>query len=292
MKAISWNIDGLKSALENKSTRGKLSYSLLKKIAEMDVDLIAIQETKLTEIEHKSPIDLFNPQKIDEFILDPMTVKALNSIFPGYHIYYSVSKVKKGYAGTMILSKNKGNQLFPDLNEYGEFLENTDTEGRITVVEYDKYYFVSVYTPNSSKDLVRLPARLQWDKAFKKYMQELEKNKPVIMCGDFNVAHTELELKNPKGNSGKSGFTDEERNNFTELLSVGFFDSLKEIYKNTEGMYTWWTQLSPTAKQNNSGWRIDYFLISNQLKSNLVKAQIIDSGERKDHTPILIEMNI
>lgn len=264
MNIISWNIDGLNAALTGTSERAKLSRATLEKIAHMNPEIIAIQETKLSELTSKHK-------------------KVLDEIFPNYKYDHAVSEGKKGYAGTMILYK-KGIIHKPHL------LKEEVNEGRVITLETDDFYLVNVYTPNSSKDLIRLDYRMRWDDDFRNYLTQLKEDKPVIACGDFNVAHTPLDLKNPKGNAGKSGYTDEERAKFTELLNVGFVDAHRYIHGDIPHVYTWWTQLSKTAKRNNSGWRIDYFLVDEVLKDDIVSIDVIDTGERKDHAPVSIKL--
>lgn len=295
MKIISWNIDGLNSALENKSERGKQSYNLLTKFAEEGYDIICLQETKLSSRVNYEDLNLLekaNPY-VDQYLpLDSKHTNKLHELFPDYHIYYSVSKKRKGYSGTMVLSKVEGSPSTPNLAKYDDRLMTGSLEGRITTVEFDDFYLVNVYTPNSGGGNIRLPFRQVWDAAFTEYLADLKARKATIVCGDMNVAHTEIDLKNPKKNVTKSGFTPEERAGFQNILDSGFIDTLRLIHGDTPGMYTWFTQLSKTAKLNNSGWRLDYFLIDSNNKHMVVDSAIYDSGERKDHSPIILEIEV
>lgn len=272
MLFLSWNIDGLNAALENKSSRGMLSYDILSKLNSMQPEAICLQETKLST-------------------LSPKNEKALMSLFPGYKIAHNVSTARKGYAGTMTLYKGDASVL-PVENDF-DVDGSIDNEGRLTVLEYESHYLVNVYTVNAGgKELKTLDKRLKWDEYFRNRIESLMEDKPVILCGDFNVAHEDIDLKNPKGNKGKAGFTDEERESFTKLLGLGLTDTLRDKLGDEAGHYTWFTQLSPTAKANNSGWRIDYFIVSNDIKDNIVDSYTIDSGERKDHSPIALSIDL
>lgn len=298
MKYVSWNIDGLNSALENKSERGKMSYSVIQSILDDSPDIIAIQEIKLSSTVNYD--ELNEQQKQTEYISKyfPLSKKhqtMIKDLFPDYKYAYNVSTAKKGYAGTLTLYKGDAKLTTPiigsELGEQSELLSIVNREGRITTLEFDEYYFVNVYTPNSGKN--RFHIRHLWDSAFKTYIKELENKKPVVICGDFNVAHQEIDLKNPKNNHDRAGFTDNERNDFTSLLNeANLVDTFREINGPIPSVYSWWTQLSKTAKANNSGWRIDYFLISERIKNKITSSTMIDSGERKDHTPIYLELNI
>lgn len=285
MKFISWNIDGINAALENKSNRGKLSYGVLEDIANLDPDAICIQETKLSKLTEQH-------------------LKVLASLYPGYTIKHNMSGERKGYAGTLTLFKDQrleNNDLPSSATEVilpsGKELINTNeldkrlNEGRITALEFDDFYLVNVYTINSGgSELLSLEERILWDEYFKALLIKLNEDKVVIACGDFNVAHRPIDLKNPSANSLRAGYTVEERNGFTSLLNSGFVDTFRQKNGDIKGAYSWFTQLSKTAKANNSGWRIDYFIVSESIKDNIVKAEILDSGERKDHSPILLEI--
>ncbi len=274
-KFISWNIDSLNAALTSSSARAVLSQDVLKKLSASDADLIAIQETKL-------PADGPSAKHLE----------LLESYFPSYKIEWtsSVPPAKKGYAGTMILYKDK---LTAQRKEARLGAPDTmDDEGRLLTLEFDNFYFVNVYTPNSGDGLKRLTQRQQWDSLYADYLSDLDKKKPVIACGDFNVAHKEIDLANPNSNHFSAGFTDEEREGFTKLLSRGFSDTFRLVNGDVEKVYSWWGQRIKTSKINNSGWRIDYFLVSDRIKEQVKKSEMIDSGPRQDHTPILLEIDI
>ena len=269
MKFVSWNIDGLNAALTSDSNRATMSRQTLYEISKGRPDILALQETKLSKLTDKHK-------------------KVIFEMFPGYSFVHTMSKERKGYAGVMILYKdNSAIASAPHILE----VFDEDDEGRIATLEFEDFFLSTVYTPNSGRGLTRLPHRELWDEEYSYYIQELQKTKPVILCGDFNVANEEIDLKNPKGKSANPGFTDSERESFKSLLSEGFIDTLRHIHGAKEGMFTWWTQLSKTAKTNNSGWRLDYFLISDELKDDLVDAGIMDTGQRADHAPVYIEMS-
>ncbi|SEF98429.1 exodeoxyribonuclease III [Lachnospira multipara] len=271
MKFISWNIDSLNAALTSDSNRALLTREVLKTIANEDADLIAIQETKL-------PSTGMNAKQ----------ETALKSFFPDYNYEYvsSCPPARKGYAGTMVLYKKDitPKVTFPKIGAP----DTMDDEGRMITLELEDYFFNLVYTPNAGDGLKRLALRQEWDKCYANYLAELDKTKPVIACGDYNVAHEEIDLANPASNHMSAGFTDEEREGFTNLLAKGFTDSFRYTHPDKKGCYSWWSQRIKTSKINNSGWRIDYFLISDRLKENLVSSEMIDSGERQDHAPICL----
>ena len=271
MKFISWNIDSLNAALTSNSNRALLTREVLKTIANEDADLIAIQETKL-------PSTGMNAKQ----------ETALKSFFPDYNYEFvsSCPPARKGYAGTMVLYK-KDMQVKASFPKIGA-PDTMDDEGRMITLELEDYFFNLVYTPNAGDGLKRLALRQEWDKCYANYLAELDKTKPVIACGDYNVAHEEIDLANPASNHMSAGFTDEEREGFTNLLAKGFTDSFRYTHPDKKGCYSWWSQRIKTSKINNSGWRIDYFLISNRLKENLVSSEMIDSGERQDHAPICL----
>lgn len=275
LKFISWNIDSLNAALTSESARALMSQDVLRTIASEDADIIAIQETKLPST---------GPSAKHE--------ELLKEYFKGYEIAWVSSEppARKGYAGTMILYKEgmKADVSAPKLNAP----DTMDAEGRILTLETDSFYFVNVYTPNAGDGLRRLPDRQSWDKLFASYLAELDKTKPVISCGDFNVAHKEIDLANPASNHMSAGFTDEEREGFGNLLDKGFIDSFR--YKNGDvaGVYSWWSQRIKTSKINNAGWRIDYFVVSDRIKDNISFSGMIDSGERQDHAPIKLEIDL
>jgi len=270
---ISWNIDSINAALTSTSDRALLSRAVLETLKTLDADVIAIQETKLPD---GGP----SAKHLDE----------LNNYFPGYSIEWvsSAPPAKKGYAGTMFIIREGLNakKLVPRISAP----DTMDDEGRLLVLEFESFYFVNVYTPNAGDGLKRLPERQIWDKMYAKYLHELDEKKAVVACGDFNVAHKEIDLANPKNNHMSAGFTDEEREGFTNLLAYGFVDSFRYIHGDIKDVYSWWGQRIKTSKINNSGWRIDYFLVSDRIKNKILKSEMIDSGPRQDHTPILLEI--
>lgn len=272
---ISWNIDSLNAALTSDSDRAKLSRMVLETIKAQDADVIAIQETKL-------PCTGM-PDKIKTVIAE---------YFPDYNYEYISSEppAKKSYAGTMILFKNN---LSPkaDAPKIGA-PDTMDLEGRLLTLEFEDFYFVNVYTPNAGDGLKRLAERQKWDIEYANYLKGLDEIKPVIACGDFNVAHKEIDLANPDSNHMSAGFTDEEREDFTNLLTKGFVDTFRYVHGDVEKVYSWWAQRIKTSKINNSGWRIDYFLVSDRIKDDVKKSEMIDSGERQDHTPLILEIEI
>lgn len=249
-KMISWNVNGLRAIV------GK---GFLDIFNELDADIFCLQETKL----QAGQIDLD---------------------LPGYHQYWNYAE-KKGYSGTAIFTKEE-----PLSVAYGIGVEEHDKEGRVITLEFPDYYVITVYTPNSQTELARLEYRMTWEDAFRAYLKSLEKNKPVIVCGDLNVAHKEIDLKNPKTNRKNAGFTDEERNKFTELLSSGFIDTFRFFYPDQEGIYSWWSYRFK-AREKNAGWRIDYFVTSESLKDRLVGAKIHTDIFGSDHCPVELEIN-
>lgn len=248
MKFVSWNVNGLRAALK----KGFRDF-----FNEMDADIFAIQETKMQE-----------DQKTESF--------------EGYYEYWN-SADKKGYSGTLIYTKKKPLNVV-----YGIDGEGYNDEGRIITCEFDEFYFVTVYVPNSKRGLERLEYRVEFENKFRDYLSRLDKVKPVILCGDLNVAHNEIDLKNPKTNTKNAGFTIEERNEFTNLLDAGFIDSFRYLYPD-KVQYTWWSYMF-NARQNNAGWRIDYFVLSNRLSSSLKNSVIHDQIEGSDHCPVSIEI--
>lgn len=275
LKLISWNIDSLNAALTSDSARAELSRGVLNIIKEANPDVIAIQETKLSS---KGPTKKH--------------IEILENNFADYTIVWNSSKepARKSYAGTMFLYKN---HLTPTVT-YPEIgaPSTMDQEGRIITLEFDTFFITQVYTPNAGTKLVRLADRQLWDVKYADYLASLNAIKPVLATGDFNVAHKEIDLKNPKTNRRSAGFTDEEREGFTKLLERGFTDTFRYLHGDVEGMYTWWNQRAKTSKINNSGWRIDYWLVSDQLADSVKKSEMIDSGTRQDHTPILLEIDL
>lgn len=275
VKLISWNIDSLNAALTGDSARAELSRAVLKTIKDEDPDIIAIQETKLSS---KGPTKKH--------------LEILQQDVPDYTIAWNSSKepARKSYAGTMFLFKNllSPNVTYPEIGAPSTM----DAEGRIITLEFDDFFITQVYTPNAGSGLVRLEERQQWDIKYADYLASLDKEKPVIATGDYNVAHKEIDLKNPKSNRRSAGFTDEEREGFTNLLARGFTDTFRYIHGDVEGVYSWWNQRAKTSKINNSGWRIDYWLVSDRIADKVQKSEMIDSGTRQDHTPTLLEIDI
>lgn len=249
MRFVSWNVNGLRACL----TKG-----FMESFRDMDADVFCLQETKMQE---------------GQAILD----------LPGYKQFWN-SAEKKGYSGTAIFTR-----VEPIDVTYGIGIEEHDHEGRVITMEFEDYYLVTVYTPNSQKELARLAYRMTWEDAFKDYVCGLDKKKPVIICGDLNVAHKEIDLKNPKTNHKNAGFTDDERQKFTELLQAGFTDTFRKVYPDVTGAYTWWSYLRK-ARANNAGWRIDYFLISNRLDDKIESATIYNEIFGSDHCPVGLEL--
>ena len=275
LKFISWNIDSLNAALTGTSARSDLSRAVLGTLRDEAADVIAIQETKL-------PATGPSAKHLEE----------LEKYFPEYQLEWvsSAPPARKGYAGTMILYK-KGLEATREQPQIGA-PDTMDLEGRLLTLEFADFYFVNVYTPNAGDGLKRLPERQQWDICYGEYLQKLDRKKPVIACGDFNVAHREIDLANPKNNHMSAGFTDEERAGFSAILERGFTDTFRHVHGDLPEVYSWWGQRIKTSKINNSGWRIDYFLVSDRIKEQVKRSEMIDSGERQDHTPILLEIEI
>ncbi len=245
MKLVSWNVNGLRACVQ----KGFLDF-----FHEIDADIFCIQESKLQEGQIELALD-------------------------GYYQYWNYAE-KKGYSGTAVFTKQE-----PLHVTYGIGMEEHDQEGRVITLEYDSFYLVTVYTPNSQNELVRLPYRMQWEDDFLAYLKKLEKNKPVIFCGDLNVAHREIDLKNPKTNRKNAGFTDEERAKFSALLDNGFIDTYRYFYPDQEGVYSWWSYRFK-AREKNAGWRIDYFCVSKCLEKNLLDAKIHTEVFGSDHCPV------
>ena len=275
MKLISWNIDSLNAALTSDSARAKQSREVLATIIDENPDIIAIQETKLSAT---------GPTKKHQTILAEQ--------FPDYKIAWRSSQepARKGYAGTMFLYKNNLNPTisYPEIDAP----EPMDSEGRIITLEFNNFYVTQVYTPNAGDGLRRLAERQVWDEKYADYLVSLDQNKPLLSSGDFNVAHKEIDLAHPGNNHHSAGFTDEERSGFTNLLNKGFTDTFRYVHGDVKDVYSWWAQRSRTSKINNSGWRIDYWLASNRIADKIVRSEMLDSGERRDHTPIVLEINI
>lgn len=275
MRFISWNIDSLNAALTSDSNRAVLTRGVLEMILEQDPDVIALQETKLPGTgpskKHK--------EKLEEF-------------FKGYAYAWRSSQepARKGYAGTMFLYKES---YTPEVScpEIGA-PDTMDFEGRILTLDFGDFYLTQVYTPNAGDGLRRLKERQVWDVKYAEYLQELDKVKPVFATGDYNVAHKEIDLAHPQNNHMSAGFTDEEREGFTNLLAKGFTDTFRHMNGDVIGAYSWWAQRVKTSKINNSGWRIDYWLASDRVADKVVKSEMLDSGTRQDHGPTLLEINL
>ena len=250
-KLISWNVNGLRACMG----KGFMDF-----FDEVDADIFCLQETKLSEGQLE-----WNKE--------------------GYHAYWNYAE-KKGYSGTAVFSKEE-----PIHVTYGIGVEEHDHEGRVITLEFDTFYFVTVYTPNSQKELARLDYRMEWEDAFKAYLLGLKEKKQVIVTGDLNVAHKEIDLKNPKTNRKNAGFTDDERQKMTELLEAGFIDTFRHFYPDLEGAYSWWSYMFK-AREKNAGWRIDYFLASEGLKEQLVDANIYSEILGSDHCPIGLVVNM
>lgn len=249
MKLVSWNVNGLRACV----TKGFMDY-----FQQIDADLFCIQETKLQE----GQIEL--------------------DLGEGYTQYWNHAQ-KKGYSGTAIFTRIK-----PLSVRYG-LEEDQEPEGRVITLEFDGFYLVNVYTPNARRDLSRLDFRLEWEERFRSYLQQLDKKKPVLVCGDLNVAHQEIDLKHPKPNRGNSGFTLEERGKMTELLEAGFIDTFRHFYPEQADAYSWWSYMAK-VRERNVGWRIDYFLASSRLDSSLIDAQIDSQIMGSDHCPIILNI--
>lgn len=249
MKCISWNVNGIRACVK----KGFLDF-----FKEADADIFCIQETKMQE----GQLDL----ELD-----------------GYEQYWNYA-VKKGYSGTAVFTKER-----PLVVTYGMAIEEHDQEGRVITLEYEDFYFVTVYTPNSQSELARLDYRMTWEDDFLAYLKGLEEKKPVVFCGDLNVAHKEIDLKNPKTNRKNAGFTDEERGKFTDLLAAGFTDTFRYLYPDVEGIYSWWSYRF-SARAKNAGWRIDYFCVSDCLKDKVEDAKILTDVMGSDHCPIELDI--
>ena len=275
MKLISWNIDSLNAALTSDSSRAMLSRQVLNTIVEQNADVIALQETKLPAS---------GPSK--------KHLSILSEYFEDYSfVWWNCEEpTRKSYAGTMFLYKKKYSPQasYPEI----QAPDTMDAEGRIITLDFGDFYISQVYTPNAGDALARLDDRQIWDIKYAEYLQSLDKEKPVIATGDFNVAHTEIDLAHPENNRRSAGFTDEERQGFSNLLNLGFTDTFRHVHGEVTGMYTWWAQRVRTSKINNSGWRIDYWLVSDRLADKVVRSEMLDSGDRQDHTPILLEIDL
>jgi len=251
MKLVSWNVNGLRACIQK---------GFLEQFQHLDADFFCLQETKLQE----GQIDLH---------------------LPGYEQYWCYAE-KKGYSGTAIFTKHT-----PLTVSYGLGVPELDNEGRLITLEYPEFYLVTCYTPNAQRGLARIDHRLRWDDAFRSYIKELDSKKPVILCGDLNVAHKEIDLKNPGSNRGNAGFSDEERESFTKTLDAGFTDTFRYLHPDTKGAYTWWSYMFH-ARENNAGWRIDYFLVSDRIRDTVYKAPIYPDIMGSDHCPVGLELDI
>jgi len=251
MKLISWNVNGLRAIYK----KGFMDF-----FKEIDADIFCIQETKMQE--GQITLDLSN-----------------------YNQYFNYA-IRKGYSGTAVFSKKE-----PINVSYGIGIEEHDQEGRVITLEFEKFYLVNCYTPNSGRELARLEYRMIWEEEFKQYLKKLDKTKPVILCGDLNVAHKEIDLKNPKTNRKNAGFTDEERQKISMLLESGFTDSFRKLYPDKENAYTWWSYMGK-AREKNIGWRIDYFLTSDRISSKIKETEIFDKIMGSDHCPVGLEIEL
>jgi len=250
MKLVSWNVNGLRACVK----KGFLDY-----FQEVNADIFCVQETKLQEGQINLELD-------------------------GYHQYWNYA-IKKGYSGTAVFTKNK-----PLSVRYGVGTDESEDEGRILTLEFDDFFLVNVYTPNSQRDLARINFRLEWEDRILQHIKDLDQLKPVVLCGDLNVAHQEIDLRNPKSNLGNSGFTEEERGKMTALLAEGFVDSYRYFHPDQEGAYTWWSYMAK-VRERNIGWRIDYFIVSEKLRERLKNVDIHCNVMGSDHCPILLEIN-
>jgi len=251
MRFISWNINGLRACMQ------------------------------------KGFMDFFHAAKADAFCLQETKLQAgqIDLELPGYQQFWNYAQ-KKGYSGTAIFVK-----MPPIAAHYGMGIEELDTEGRLITLEYDGFYLVTCYTPNAQRGLARIEHRLRWEAAFSQYLSDLDAQKPVILCGDLNVAHKEIDLKNPASNRGNAGFSDEERNCFTELLDKGFTDTFRHLNPDATGAYTWWSYMF-NARQNNAGWRIDYFIVSDRIADKITAAPIYADILGSDHCPVALEITL
>lgn len=250
MKLVSWNVNGLRACVK----KGFLEY-----FQQVDADIFCVQETKLQEGQISLELE-------------------------GYHQYWNYA-LKKGYSGTAVFTKNE-----PLSVRYGLGSDKSEGEGRILTLEFDGFFLVNVYTPNSQRDLARISFRLEWEERILEHLQELDAVKPVILCGDLNVAHQEIDLRNPKSNLGNSGFTEEERGKMTTLLAAGFVDSYRHFYPIQEGAFSWWSYMSK-VRDRNIGWRIDYFIVSEILRERLKMADIHSTVMGSDHCPVVLEIH-
>ena len=251
MKLISWNVNGLRACV------GKGFEDFFR---QADADVFCLQETKLQSGQIQLQTD-------------------------GYHQFWNYAE-KKGYSGTAVFSKEE-----PICVSYGVGVPELDTEGRMITLEYPDFYLITCYTPNAQPELARIGHRLNWDRAFREKVSQLDAQKPVILCGDLNVAHQEIDLKNPASNRGNAGFSDQERESFSALLDAGFTDSFRHLFPDTTGAYSWWSYRF-NARKNNAGWRIDYFLVSNRIADRITAAPIYAEVTGSDHCPVGLEINL
>ena len=250
MKLISWNVNGLRACLN----KGFEDFFQI-----INADIFCVQETKMQKGQAE-----------------------IN--FEGYYQYWNSARQRKGYSGTVIFTK-----IMPIGEEYGIGIEEHDNEGRVITLEFEDFYLVNVYTPNSGRELARLDYRMEWENAFREFLLGLDNKKPVVVCGDLNVAHKEIDIKNPKTNTKNAGFTIEERNKMTKLLESGFTDSFRYLHPDMADAYTWWSYMA-NARERNIGWRIDYFLVSNKMKDKIKNARIYPEVMGSDHCPVELEI--
>lgn len=251
MKFVSWNVNGIRAC----TGKGFMDF-----FKDIDADFFSIQESKL---------------QAGQLELD----------LPGYHQYWNYAK-KKGYSGTAIFTKHE-----PINVKYGMGIEQHDEEGRLITLEMDNFYFITVYVPNSQNELKRLSYRMEWEKDFRDYVSGLAEKKPVIICGDMNVAHNDIDIKNPASNHHNPGFTDEEREKMTELLAAGFTDSFRYLYPDKKDTYSWWSYRF-NSRERNAGWRIDYFLVSDSIKDKIQDSKILSDIYGSDHCPVELDINL
>lgn len=251
MRLISWNVNGIRAAIK----KGFMDF-----FNDVDADIFCLQETKLS-------------------------AGQLDLELEGYHQYWNYAE-KKGYSGTAVFTKEE-----PIHVSYGIDMEEHDKEGRVITCEYEDFFLVTCYTPNSQRGLARLDYRMEWEEDFRKYLNMLDQVKPVVLCGDLNVAHKEIDLKNPAANRKNAGFSDEERSQFQNLLDAGYTDTFRHLYPDAADRYSWWSYITK-ARERNAGWRIDYFVVSNRLADDIVEADIRDDIFGSDHCPVYLELDI
>lgn len=251
MRLISWNVNGIRAALK----KGFMDF-----FEDVEADIFCLQETKLS-------------------------AGQLDLELEGYHQYWNYAE-KKGYSGTAVFTKEE-----PIHVSYGIDMEEHDKEGRVITCEYEDFFLVTCYTPNSQRGLARLDYRMEWEEDFRKYLNMLDQVKPVVLCGDLNVAHKEIDLKNPAANRKNAGFSDEERSQFQNLLDAGYTDTFRYLYPDAEDRYSWWSYITK-ARERNAGWRIDYFVVSERLAEDIVEADIRDDIMGSDHCPVYLELEV